>query len=135
MHGRPQLHMVGARLERVQGGQRDLAPIANRPNDDAARAVLDHLQMLIAVRPSRPVVGYEIREHRAIASDFPVAHRGDVDDGAARNTERRRRIDRERESQLFVDDRQVMCRPRLAVDDGSRADDDPNLRRRRPGQY
>jgi hypothetical protein len=124
--GRSKIHVVGTGLERVHGSQGGLAPIANGPDHDAARAALEHVHVLIAVRPRRPVIGYEIGEHGMIAPDFAAAHRGHIDDGPARNAVRRRCLDRECEGQLLVDDRQIVCGPRLAVDDGSRTDDDPN---------
>ena len=127
-HGGTDLDRIGVCGQRVDRHDVHLAPVAHGADAHLLRAALQDVQVLIGVGPRRPVVRDEVGECDAIATDMAVTDRRDVHDRAARHAERHRGLDRQRECQLFVDDREVTGCPGIAVRNRRGAGQHPDRR-------
>ena len=101
----------------------NLAPVASCPHRNLVRPAIQHVDLLIGIRPCRPVVRDEIREHDAIPTRLAVGDRCHIDDRPARNAIRHRAFNGDPESQLLVHERDVTRCAGFAIDDRGRSDD------------
>ena len=122
-HRRTDLDAIRVRAQHVRRYDRDLAPVASCPHRNLVRPAIQHVDLLIGIRPCRPVVRDEIREHDAIQARLAVGDRCHIDDRPARNAIRHRAFNGDPESQLLVHERDVARCAGFAIDDRGRSDD------------
>ena len=116
-HRGTDLDSVRIRPEGVRRRDRHLVPVARGLHHDLGRAAIDDLDFLIRVRPGRPVVRDEIREHDPVAAWFAVNYRRDVDDRTARHSVGDHALDSETEREVLVEDGDVAGCGGFPIDD------------------
>ena len=130
-HRRLYLDPIRSGAERIRGRDRDLAPVARRPDDDLLRAALEDVHLLVGVGPRRPVVRNEVGEDDSVACRLAAHDGSEVDDCAARHAIGHGALDGECERESLVHHRDVARGGGFAVGDRCRPDD--HLQRRARG--